>query len=135
MFLMTMSILATVLTCCHIQRMLHLFRKQQYARDMLHFFTVWPMKQGFRSGLLPVWLMEEAHAWNMVKIGDLYYYVDATHASSSGNRDDYFLKGSISFADRQLDSDYLSADFTSEFPMSDFDYSDDRGNTEVGSVS
>ena len=75
----------------------------------------------------------EAHAWNMVKIGDLYYYVDATHASSSGNRDDYFLKGSISFADRQLDSDYLSADFTSEFPMSDFDYSDDSGNTEVGS--
>ena len=75
----------------------------------------------------------EAHAWNMVKIGDLYYYVDATHASSSGNRDDYFLKGSISFADRQLDSDYLSADFTSEFSMSDFDYSDDSGNTEVGS--
>ena len=54
----------------------------------------------------------EAHAWNMVKIGDLYYYVDATHASSSGNRDDYFLKGSISFADRQLDSDYLSADLS-----------------------
>lgn len=73
----------------------------------------------------------EAHAWNMLKIGNLYYYIDATYASGSGNRDDYYLRGSISFADRQLDSDYLSADFTSEFPMSDFDYSDDSGNTEV----
>ena len=75
----------------------------------------------------------EAHAWNMVKIGDLYYYVDTTHASSSGNMDDYFLKGSISFADRQLDSDYLSVNFTAEFPMSDFDYSDDSGSVEVSS--
>ena len=46
----------------------------------------------------------EAHAWNMVKIGDLYYYVDATHASSSGNRDDYFyIPGKILHIDSDLD--------------------------------
>jgi hypothetical protein len=38
----------------------------------------------------------ELHAWNAIKIGDLYYYVDATW--DSGNVEDvYFLKGTSDF--------------------------------------
>lgn len=67
------------------------------------------------------------HAWNIVRIGDLYYNTDATW--DSGRRiEDYqwFLKGEDSFGGHIRSSDgmldYTSASFCEAYPVSAADY-------------
>ncbi|MCD7858210.1 MAG: hypothetical protein LUG55_10565, partial [Clostridiales bacterium] len=64
----------------------------------------------------------EAHGWNIVKIGDTYYYIDLTWDDGT-NSEKYFLKGSTTFsADHFLDSDYTTTAFTTAYPVSTTDY-------------
>ena len=65
------------------------------------------------------------HAWNIVKIGDLWYNGDPTWndvkliASA-----DYLLEGSNTFnKDHKAESMYTSSDFTKKFPISKTSYS------------
>lgn len=63
------------------------------------------------------------HAWNIVKLGDLWYNMDATW-DGSGNisTHTYLLKGSDSFQDHVASAEYLKEAFISAYPQSPNDY-------------
>ena len=63
----------------------------------------------------------EAHAWNIVCIGGLYYNLDATWAQQSGT-DDYFLRSDANFPAHERDAMYADAAFYAQYPMAETDY-------------
>ena len=59
----------------------------------------------------------ERHAWNIVRIGDVFYNLDITMDDVTGSFR-FFLKTDRSFsADHKRDAEYLTGAFTSEYPM------------------
>ena len=64
------------------------------------------------------------HAWNIVRIGDVYYNLDVTWASSWG-REAFFLECSESFADHVRDPEFDTAEFNARYPMAQADYAEE----------
>ena len=61
------------------------------------------------------------HAWNIIKLDDVYYNADATWDSIQGGHD-YFLRNSLSFADHLRYLDYATTQFHTDYPISETDY-------------
>jgi len=63
------------------------------------------------------------HGWNIVKIGSGYYNFDVTwDAGKTPENYLYFLKCDANFSDHKRWSQYKSADFYAQYPMSSSDY-------------
>ncbi len=73
---------------------------------------------------LPVRIITSSdHAWNIVKLGDLWYNMDATwDGSSDVSTHNYLLKGSEAFQDHTASKEYLTSEFTAAYPLSQTDY-------------
>ncbi|MBR4444650.1 MAG: Ig-like domain-containing protein [Solobacterium sp.] len=62
------------------------------------------------------------HAWNIVKLGNLYYNLDVTWASTARNKPEYFLRGTKYFSDHTADAEYETDEFHAAYPLSEEDY-------------
>ncbi len=77
-----------------------------------------------RSLSLPVRIITSSdHAWNIVKLGDLWYSLDSTWDGGSAEGTLwYFLKGTEHFANHNASAQYLTEEFTASYPLSKDDY-------------
>ncbi len=69
-----------------------------------------------------------SHAWNIVRLGDLYYNLDATWDQPLYVNDadyEFFLRCGQNFVDHARDDEYAAAEFYQAYPMSPEDYGTD----------
>lgn len=67
---------------------------------------------------------KEAHAWNIVRIGDVWYNIDCTWddpimGGQHNHKYDYFLKSENDFKDHTRDEEYRTAAFNETYEMSE----------------
>ena len=63
------------------------------------------------------------HAWNIVKVGGLYYNLDTTWGAGHYFPRTYFLRGLSAFnVNHTAEDEFLQPEFTSAFPISQLDY-------------
>lgn len=62
---------------------------------------------------------KEAHGWNIVQLGDKYYYLDSTWDAGKADYD-YFLRGAENFTDHETNPDY--AHLFEDYSISATDY-------------
>jgi len=67
--------------------------------------------------------LDDNHGWNIVKLGDKWYNLDATWDAGLGEENwDYFLTCPDSFTGHYRWPDYDTADFHTAYPMAETDY-------------
>ncbi len=70
------------------------------------------------------------HAWNIVKLGNKYYEIDNTWASTTGDYDEYFLRGFDHFPDHEEEYPYYTEEFKKKYPIDPEDYVPSDGDLE-----
>jgi len=99
-----------------------LFHKTSVCQGYALLFYRLALEYGIDARLIPGIADSGPHAWNIVKIGDLYYYLDATW-DSERNPDEYFLKGSETFlVDHFYNPGLEHEEIVDEYPISTTDF-------------
>lgn len=103
------------------------------------------LELGIDCRLIPGDSYGQGHGWNIAKIGDLYYNLDATWDEGlSPAQYQYFLKGALNFPNHDrwdkpgqmpsLDS-YNSSAFHEAYPMSDYNFGPDCDHTFTSEIT
>ncbi len=78
----------------------------------------------YQAGLPVRIIYNDDHAWNITKLGELWYNTDVTwDGQDSTSYLNHFLKGSSNFANHTPAGTFLTTDFTTAYPLSTSDYS------------
>ncbi len=84
-------------------------------------FYLMMQRLGVDARIITGWGDGEAHAWNIVKLGNLYYNCDSTWDVGAKTYR-YFLRGSKTFENHKADPEFSDKTFTEVFPISETDY-------------
>jgi hypothetical protein len=98
-----------------------LINKTAVCQGYANLFYRMALEAGIDARIIPGTGNGGKHAWNIVKLNDKYYDVDATW-DAGRNPYDYFLKCDDNFSDHQRDSEYSDGSFTNQYVMASSDY-------------
>ena len=62
------------------------------------------------------------HGWNIVRIGEIYYNLDATWDDETASKTVYFLKNQADFSGHTRNKEYATAAFEKQFPTATVSY-------------
>ena len=88
------------------------------------------LELGLECRLITGYSNGEGHAWNIVKLGDLWYNLDSTWDAGQTNYA-YYLRGSENFPDHTRGAAYTTEDFNAMYPTSETDYVEEYPGLEV----